>query len=101
MPKVVVQKNSKKTAADTFSKVKSILMDDKDLKKLDPSYKCQFNEGDFTGSATGKMFNATMSVKSSGSTCDVEIIVELPFALSLAKGLVKKTLEKKLDESLA
>ena len=101
MPKVVITKNSTKTAAETFSKVKNILMDDKDLKKLDPGYKCQFNDAEMNGTATGKMFKATMTVKNSGASCEVEIVVDLPLALALAKGIVKSTLEKKLNESLA
>lgn len=100
MPKVTIKKQSSTTAADAYNLVKSMLNDDRDLKKLDPAYKCTFNDANFTGSANGKMFKADMTVKSEGSGCAVEIIVDLPLALSLAKGLVQKTLQKKLDESL-
>ena len=101
MPTVVITKKATLPAAEAFQKVKSILTDDKDLKKLDPGYKCTFNESAMTGQASGKMFKATMNVKGQSSGSEVEIVVDLPLAFALAKGLVKKTLEKKLNDSLA
>lgn len=101
MPKVTITKQTKVAATEAFKLVKTMLDDNKDLKKLDPSYKCVFNESNLTGSANGKMFKADMNVKTDGNGSAVEIIVDLPFALSLAKGLVQKTLQKKLDESLS
>jgi hypothetical protein len=101
MPKVSIKKQTSTPAADAYNKVKGMLSDDKDLKKLDPSYKCTFNDSGLTGSASGKMFKADMTIKNQGAGCEVEIIVDLPLALSLVKGMVQKTLQKKLDDSLA
>ncbi len=101
MPKLTIQKNSGLDAASAFAKVKSFLNDDKDLKKLDPSYKCTFDDKKLSGSADGKMFKANMAVSASKSGSQVEIVVELPLALTLVKGMVEKTLHKKLDETLA
>lgn len=101
MPKISIIKQTSSSKTDAYSKVKAMLTDDKDLKKLDPSFKCVFNDQNMTGQANGKMFKAEMTVKAQGAGCEVEIIVDLPFALSLAKGMVQKTLQKKLDDSLS
>lgn len=101
MPKVVIKKQSKKNMSETYMKVKVWLAEDKDLAKLDPSYKCQFDDANLMGQAAGKMFKAHMTVKSHSDGSEVEIVIDLPFALTLAKGLVEKTISKKLDESLA
>lgn len=101
MPKVIVKKTTSIDAQNAFSRVKSFLSSDKDLKKLDPSYGCTFNETSLSGTATGKLFKAAMTVKPDGTGCQVEIIVDLPLTLALAKGMVEKTLQKKLDDSLA
>ncbi len=101
MPKISIKKQTGSSKADAYSKVKSMLNDDKDLKKLDPSYKCDFDDSKMSGKATGKLFKAELVIEQTGSGCEVEIIVDLPLALSLAKGMVQKTLQKKLDSSLA
>jgi len=101
MPKLTIQKNSALKPADAFNKVKAVLNEDKDLRKLDPAYKCDFDEGKLSGSANGKMFKAEMKVSGQNSGSQVEITVDLPFALALVKGVVEKTLSRKLDETLA
>ena len=105
MPKLTVQKKTDLKPLDAFNRVKAVLNDDKDLRKLDPSYKCAFDEAKMSGSANGKMFKAEMKVsnQSAGSNAqtNVEIVVDLPLALMLVKGVVEKTLQRKLDESLA
>lgn len=100
MPKLTIQKKSALTPADAFKKVKAVLNDDKDLRKLDPSYKCDFDEAKMSGSANGKMFKAEMKVSNQSAGSQVEIVVDLPLALTLVKGMVAKTLQKKLDETL-
>ena len=85
---------------DAFVRVKSFLDGDPDLKKLDPSYTCDFDDSALTGSANGKLFQAKMKVIESDPGSEVEIVVDLPLTLALAKGLVSRTLEKKLGESL-
>lgn len=101
MPKVSIKKQTQSPANETFQRVKSVLEDDRDLKKLDPGYKCSFDAPSLSGTASGKMFKADLTVRNIGSGSEVEIIVDLPLALALAKGLVEKTLRRKLDESLA
>jgi hypothetical protein len=74
---------------------------DKELHKLDPGYKCNFDTSSLTGSAKGKFFKATMEVTEKPEGAFVEILVDLPMTLTLAKGMVAKTLQKKLDECLS
>lgn len=101
MPTVTIKRQSNKTAPEAYAKVKLWLAEDKDLAKLDSGYKCQFDDDRMTGQATGKKFKANMAVKSSSAGSEVEIVVDLPFTLALAKGLIEKTIHKKLDASLA
>ncbi len=100
MPKVTIKHQSSVPAAEAFSKVKGFLANDTDLKKLDAGYQCQFDDSALTGVATGKMFKANMTVKGQSAGSEVEIIVDLPLALSLLKGQVEKILAKKLRDSL-
>lgn len=100
MPKLNIKKQTVEKADSAYKKVKVWLSEDKDLAKLDPGYNCQFNDEKLTGQANGKMFKAQMSVKSQPNGSEVEIVVDLPLTLALAKGLIEKTLQKKLDESL-
>jgi len=100
MPKLSIKQQSSEPATQAFSKVKGFLSNDADLKKLDAGYQCRFDESALTGEASGKMFKALMSVKGLSSGCEVEIIVDLPLALTLLKGQVQKILEKKLRDSL-
>lgn len=77
-----------------------MLENDAELKKLDPKYVCDFNPSDLSGSAKGSQFKANMNIESAGAGSRVQIVVDLPFHLALVKGLVQKTLEKKLDQAL-
>ena len=78
-----------------------MLSGDKDLRKLDSGYKFEADPTALTGQATGSMFKAKMIVKEEGDGSKVEITVELPFTLSLMKGMVEKQLSKKLEDVLA
>lgn len=101
MPKVKVESQSKHSAEETFKKIRNMLENDKDLRKMDPSYACQFNDKSLSGTAKGGKFEADMKVMSQGSGAKVEIEVSLPLMLTPLKGVVQSTLQKKLDASLA
>lgn len=101
MPKVKVSGQSAQPPDVAFTKIRDLLEKDKDLRKLDGNYQCRFDDKKLTGEAAGSMFKAAMSVQANGAGSQVEIIVDLPFHLALAKGMVEKTLQKKLDESLS
>jgi hypothetical protein len=100
MPKFKVEKTSQLNPKESFDKIKSFLSSDPDLKMLDASYKCQFQEDKLTGSAKGQKFNAEMLVLPEGEQSKVEITIDLPLMLMPFKGLVENTLNKKLDKLL-
>ncbi len=101
MPLIKVEKQSVHSPNDTFKRISEMLNGDKDLRKLDSKYKCEFNSKDLTGSADGSMFKAKMNVKEQQGGSMVEITVDLPLSLVLVKGMVEKTLQKKLEEALS
>ena len=101
MPSIKVEKETQLSADDSFKRISELLSKDKDLRKLDSKYKCEFNAKELTGVADGSMFKAKMNVKGNGNGSKVEIVVELPFHLALVKGMVEKTLQKKLEEALS
>jgi hypothetical protein len=98
MPKLVIERSSELPAKDLFEKIKNMLTDDRDLRKMDPNYKCQFDEASLTGQAKGSKFDAKMSIKSTGAQASsVQLEVQLPMLLTPFKGFVEKTLGQKLD----
>lgn len=101
MPSVKIEAQSKHSPADTFKRISELLSNDKDLRKLDPSYKAEFNDQNLSGTASGSMFKASMSVTEQSGGAKVLLTVDLPFHLALVKGMVEKTLSKKLDQVLA
>ena len=101
MPSLKIEKQCNLSADDSFKRISDLLTNDKDLRKLDPKYKADFNPSTRTGSADGSMFTAKMNVREAGGGSKVEITVDLPFHLALVKGMVEKTLSKKLEDVLA
>jgi len=99
MPKISIETTSSLSPQDTYTKIKAILADDKDLRKLDSNYKCQFDDGTLSGTAKGKQFEANLKV-AKGSSTQVTIEVSLPLLLSPFKGYVEKTLRQKLNSVL-
>ncbi|MCB0413814.1 MAG: hypothetical protein KDD50_05745 [Bdellovibrionales bacterium] len=98
---MTVTKQTNLSLEETFTKVKDMLESDDELKKIDPNIYFNFNESNKTGSANSNQFKADLKVVNAGSGSEVEIVVDLPFHLGLVKGLVKSTLQKKLDHSLS
>ncbi len=99
MPKILIEKETSLNATDAYNKIKNLLSDDKDLRRLDSGYQCQFDDGAKTGSAKGKQFCANMRIHEGGST-RVELTIELPLLLTPFKGMVESTLKTKLDKIL-
>lgn len=100
MPKFKVETSSKHSASDTYTKIKNVLENDKDLRKMDSSYKTEFNDSTMSGRAKGSQFEANMTVKSAGNGAKVEVEVSLPMLLTPLKGVVQSTLQKKLESAL-
>lgn len=101
MPKFKVETQSKHSPQDTFQKIRGLLESDKDLRKMDSSYTCQFNETAMSGKAKGTKFEADMQVKAQGGGSVVVLDVSLPMMLTPLKGVVQSTIEKKLQSLLA
>lgn len=101
MPSIKIEKQTKMTAADSFKRISDLLSNDKDLRKLDAKYKADFSPATLSGTAEGSMFKAKLNVSESSGGSTVAVTVDLPFHLALAKGMVEKTLQKKLEEALA
>lgn len=101
MPKFKVECSSKHSAQESFGKVKALLDQDKDLRKLDPAFKVSYDEQKLAGSAKGGKFDAEIKVKASGNGSHVEIEVSLPMLLAPVKSVVQSTIEKKLNHALA
>ena len=101
MPKVKVESQSKHSVEETFKKIRHMLESDGDLRRMDSSYTCQFNDKAMTGTAKGSKFEADMKVVSSAGGAKVEIEVSLPLMLTPVKGIVQSTLQKKLESALA
>lgn len=100
MPKIQFEAASKHPAPETFQRIKSFLENDKDLKRMDSHYQCEFDDANLTATATGSQFKAGMNVKPNGESSSVVISVELPFALALFKGKIQQMLQSKLDKTL-
>jgi len=98
MPKVILEKSTSLDPQTTFTKVQSMLSDDKDLRKLDSNYKCQFDAQNLSGSAKGSQFEANMSIKKTEQGSHLTLVVQLPLLLTPFKGLVEKTLSSKLEQ---
>jgi len=101
MPSLKIDKQSKLSPDDSFKRISDLLSNDKDLKKLDAKYKADFDAQTRSGTAEGSMFKAKLSVTEGASGSSIQLTVDLPFHLALVKGMVEKTLQKKLDEALA
>ena len=100
MPKILIEKETSVSANDAFEKIKTLLSDDRDLRKLDSGYQCQFDAAARKGTAKGKQFTATMLVHE-GPKTKVELTIELPLMLTPFKGMVENTLRGKLEKILA
>ena len=101
MPKINFNKSPSHAAPATFDKLKNLFETDADLKKLDSDYTCNFNDSDLSGTAKGSKFSADMKVKSEGDSSALDLTIEIPFMLSPFKGMIKETLEKKLNKALS
>lgn len=100
MPAIKVSSQTNLAPEECFKKIAAFFESDADLRRLDAGYKCQFDAKSMTGTATGSQFKAKLAVKPDAAGSVVSVEVDLPFHLSLLKGMVQKTLEKKLSAVL-
>lgn len=81
-----------------FKKIKSFLSSDNDFKKFDPKVACTFDEAKQTCSIKGSQFTATINpVETKGKT-NVEVQIDIPFALVLFKGKIQEIVEKNIKK---
>ncbi len=100
MPRFNVTCSTHKPANQAFTCVREVLENDQELKKWDDQISFHFNEQLLTATAKGKFFQAELKIKVESSQSLIDIAVDLPFHLALAKGIIQKTLQKKLSEAL-
>ena len=101
MPKLKCESHSKHSPQDAFGKLKSMLENDRELRAMDASYRCTFDDAALTGSAKGSKFEAELKVSPSSGGSAVAIEVSLPLLLTPLRGVVQNTLQKKMDAALA
>lgn len=100
MPKINLDHTSPLSKTEAFEKLKTLFEQDPDLKRMDSSYVCKFDQANCSGSAKGSKFSASMKIKDSGSASQVSLDIEIPFLLSPFKGMIQETLQKKLKKAL-
>ncbi len=100
MPKINIKKNSSHDMDSTYTKIKDVLENDSDLKKLDSNYSCTCIDAEKSITAKGKTFKAEVNIESNGSQSLVKIVVDLPLMFAPFKGAVEKTLSRKLEKAL-
>ena len=98
MPKLDIKCQSNHSQEETFTRVKKFFDTDTTLAKFDSDLKTEFNDSAYSGSVIGRQFKAKLEVSGNAEVC---INVDLPFHLALAKGMIQKTLQSKLDEALS
>ncbi|MCB0394609.1 MAG: polyhydroxyalkanoic acid system family protein [Bdellovibrionales bacterium] len=100
MPKINIDKSSKHSLDETYARIKKVMADDPDLKKLDSSYQCEFDDSQKTIDAKGKTFKAQVKIDGADSDAKVSVVVDLPLMFMPFKGVVETTLSKKLEKAL-
>lgn len=100
MPKIQVQKSVNTPPKEAFDILKTFLANDPDIKKMDSSIQCQFQDDKMTGVAKGSKFQAQINVKANGGNTDIEINIDLPLMMTPFKAIVETTIQKKLHKLL-
>jgi hypothetical protein len=96
MPKINIATSTKLTPQDAFGKIKEFFAHDRDLRKFDSNYQCQFDDSRLTGRAKGTKFDAEVSVHADPGGSKIDIAINIPLMLSPFKGFVEKTIQDKI-----
>ncbi len=99
MPKINFFQKTELDPKEAFDRIKAALPDDKSLKSLDSSYRCQFDNENLTGSIEGSRFKAHLAVYTTSPT-EVKINVEIPLFVTPFKSMIEQTLSKKFNQLL-
>lgn len=98
MPKLKFEVQTQLAPKETFGKIKEFFANDRDLRKLDSNYQCQFDETRLSGTAKGSKFDAAVAVHPEVSGSRVNIEINIPLMLMPFKGMVEKTVQDKLTK---
>lgn len=101
MPKLNFDFKAQVPADEAFNKIKSFLESDNHFKKLDPKLSTTFDQSQHLCSLKGSQFSAELKVKPEASACQVDVQVEIPFALALFKGKIQEEIEKAFKKVLS
>lgn len=102
MPSIQLKVPTNLSAQESFKRIQKVLENDSDLKKLDSSYVCQFDEKNCSGSAKGSKFTATLNVsEKDANASEVQLKVEFGLLLSPFKSMIENTLSQKIAKALA
>ena len=101
MAKINIEYNSSLNAEETYSKIKGLIDDNKDLKSIDKNYSFSMDDDKKQASAKGKGFDADMQVISSGDTSVVKFSINIGLMLSPFKGVIEEKLKSRLEKVLS
>ena len=98
MPKINFELPVSVDAETAYKKIKTFLSSDNDFKKFDPKVTCTFDEDEQACSIKGSQFTARITAVEKKSKTNVEVQIDIPFALVLFKGKIQEIVEKNIKK---
>ena len=98
MPKINFELPVSVDSETAYKKIKTFLSSDNDFKKFDPKVTCTFDEDDQTCSIKGSQFTAKIAAVEKKNKTNVEVQIDIPFALVLFKGKIQEIVEKNIKK---
>ena len=96
MPKINFELPVTVDTKSAYTKIKNFLSADTDFKKFDPKVACTFDEEKQTCLIKGSQFTATIAAVEDNSKTNVQVQIDIPFALILFKGKIQEIVEKNI-----
>lgn len=100
MPTFTVSHHSRLSAEEAFERVCGVVENSTEFHNIDPEYHCCFDADNMSGTATSKLFKATLNVSDRGQGSQVDMTIDLPMKYALAKGMISKALKQKMRAEL-
>lgn len=103
MPQVKFEKQIPLSTKDAFDKLKDLLKNASDLKKIDPEIELDVQESKKSVQAKGSKINGDVSIHPDGSQpieshSVVKIDLNIPWTYAPFRSIIQKKLEEKIDE---
>jgi septum formation topological specificity factor MinE len=99
MPQVKFEKQISLSSKDTFEKLKSLLNEASELKKIDPEIVLTVEEENMCVIAKGAKINGEVSVVSESSDSSiVKVDLNIPWTYAPFKSIITAKLEEKISE---